>query len=39
VAREPLPGLGNGPYVQLWPDVHGTDAMFLALVRRTAAAG
>ncbi|MFQ6172634.1 RsmB/NOP family class I SAM-dependent RNA methyltransferase [Oryzobacter sp. R7] len=30
----PLPDLGDGPYVQLWPHVHGTDAMFLALLRR-----
>jgi 16S rRNA (cytosine967-C5)-methyltransferase len=37
-AREFLPGvpdLGEGPYVQLWPHRHGTDAMFLALLRRT----
>jgi 16S rRNA (cytosine967-C5)-methyltransferase len=27
--------LGDGPDVQLWPHVHGTDAMFLALLRRT----
>jgi len=36
-ARPYLPGvpdLGAGPYVQLWPHVHGTDAMFLALLRR-----
>jgi 16S rRNA (cytosine967-C5)-methyltransferase len=26
--------LGAGPHVQLWPHVHGTDAMFLALLRR-----
>lgn len=26
--------LGAGPQVQLWPHVHGTDAMFLALLRR-----
>ncbi len=26
--------LGEGPYVQLWPHRHGTDAMFLALLRR-----
>ncbi len=26
--------LGPGPWVQLWPHVHGTDAMFLALLRR-----
>lgn len=24
----------RGPYVQLWPHVHGTDAMFVALLRR-----
>ena len=30
-----LPDLGPGPYVQLWPHRHGTDAMFLALLRRT----
>ena len=29
-----LPGLGDGPYVQLWPHVHGTDAMFFALLRK-----
>lgn len=29
--------LGDGPYVQLWPHVHGTDAMFLALLRKTDA--
>ena len=23
-----------GPYLQLWPHLHGTDAMFLALLRR-----
>ncbi len=33
-AGRPLPELGDGPYVQLWPHVHGTDAMFLALLRR-----
>lgn len=26
--------LGPGPYVQLWPHRHGTDAMFVALLRR-----
>ncbi|MFN8098145.1 MAG: transcription antitermination factor NusB [Dermatophilaceae bacterium] len=26
--------LGAGPAVQLWPHVHGTDGMFLALLRR-----
>ncbi|MFE1510223.1 RsmB/NOP family class I SAM-dependent RNA methyltransferase [Streptomyces sp. DSM 116494] len=37
-ARPLLPGvpdLGDGPDVQLWPHVHGTDAMYLALIRRT----
>ena len=28
--------LGDGPAVQLWPHVHGTDAMFIALLRKTA---
>lgn len=30
-----LPDLGDGPSVQLWPHRHGTDAMYLALLRRT----
>ncbi len=37
-ARPLLPGvpaLGEGPDVQLWPHLHGTDAMYLALLRRT----
>ncbi|MEO3755699.1 transcription antitermination factor NusB [Streptomyces sp. B6B3] len=37
-ARPLLPGvpeLGAGPDVQLWPHRHGTDAMYLALLRRT----
>ncbi len=37
-ARPLLPGvpdLGPGPHVQLWPHVHGCDAMYLALLRRT----
>lgn len=25
---------GDGRYAQLWPDLHGSDAMFLALLRR-----
>jgi 16S rRNA (cytosine967-C5)-methyltransferase len=29
-----MPGLGDGPSVQLWPHRHGTDAMFLSLLRR-----
>ncbi len=33
---EGMPGLGTGPTVQLWPHRHGTDAMFLAVLRRTA---
>ena len=39
-AREYLPGvpeLGEGPSVQLWPHRHGTDAMFLSLLRREGA--
>jgi len=31
-----MPSLGVGPYVQLWPHRHGTDAMFCALLRRPA---
>ena len=31
---EQLPALGEGPFVQLWPHVHGTDAMFFALLRK-----
>ncbi|OQD54207.1 rRNA cytosine-C5-methyltransferase [Streptomyces phaeoluteigriseus] len=37
-ARPLLPGvpaLGDGPDIQLWPHVHGTDAMYLAIIRRT----
>ncbi|HEY0117849.1 MAG TPA: transcription antitermination factor NusB [Cellulomonas sp.] len=30
----PQPDLGDGPHVQLWPHVHGTDAMHLSLLRR-----
>ncbi|MER7070129.1 transcription antitermination factor NusB [Terrabacter sp. NPDC000476] len=33
-AGHELEGLGDGPYVQLWPHVHGTDAMFFALLRK-----
>ena len=36
-AREFLPNvpdLGPGPHVQLWPHLHGTDAMHLTLMRR-----
>ncbi|MEV6794245.1 transcription antitermination factor NusB [Streptomyces sp. NPDC051320] len=31
-----VPAVGEGPDVQLWPHLHGTDAMYLALLRRTA---
>ena len=31
-----VPDLGEGPTVQLWPHVHGTDGMFVALLRRSA---
>ncbi|MCX4552257.1 MULTISPECIES: RsmB/NOP family class I SAM-dependent RNA methyltransferase [unclassified Streptomyces] len=37
--RPLMPGVaavGDGPDVQLWPHLHGTDAMYLALLRRTA---
>lgn len=30
-----VPDLGPGPHAQLWPHLHGTDAMFIALLRRT----
>jgi 16S rRNA (cytosine967-C5)-methyltransferase len=26
--------LGDGPYVQLWPHRHGTDAMFAAALTK-----
>jgi 16S rRNA (cytosine967-C5)-methyltransferase len=29
-----VPGASHGPYLQLWPHRHGTDAMFGAFVRR-----
>ncbi len=35
--RELVPGvpeLGDGPGVQLWPHRHGTDAMFMAALRK-----
>jgi 16S rRNA (cytosine967-C5)-methyltransferase len=31
---EGMPGLGTGPSVQLWPHRHGTDAMYLSVLRR-----
>jgi 16S rRNA (cytosine967-C5)-methyltransferase len=38
-ARSVMPGvpaLGAGPTVQLWPHRHGTDAMFLTLIRQVS---
>ena len=34
-----VPDSGTGPFVQLWPDRHATDAMFLAVLRRRAMSG
>jgi 16S rRNA (cytosine967-C5)-methyltransferase len=34
-----VPDAARGPYLQLWPDRHGTDAMFLAVLRRTRRVG
>jgi 16S rRNA (cytosine967-C5)-methyltransferase len=31
---EGMPGLGQGPAVQLWPHRHGTDGMYLAVLQR-----
>ncbi|MEV7971064.1 transcription antitermination factor NusB [Sphaerisporangium sp. NPDC088356] len=31
---EEVDHLGDGPYAQFWPHRHGTDAMFLALLRK-----
>ena len=31
---DPVDDLGDGPYVQLWPHRHGTDAMFAAALKR-----
>ncbi len=31
-----LPGAASGSFAQLWPDLHGTDGMFLALLRKVA---
>lgn len=35
VALGELDDLGDGPHAQLWPHLHGTDGMFLALLRKT----
>ena len=32
----PIDDLGDGPYVQLWPHRHGTDAMFAAALQKDA---
>jgi 16S rRNA (cytosine967-C5)-methyltransferase len=32
-----VPDAGLGPYLQLWPQRHGTDAMFGAYLRKTHA--
>jgi 16S rRNA (cytosine967-C5)-methyltransferase len=29
-----VPDMARGDYGQLWPHRHGTDAMFMALLRR-----
>lgn len=29
-----MPELGDGPWVQLWPHRHGTDAMFISIIRK-----
>jgi len=29
-----IPDTGPGPHIQLWPHIHGTDAMFIAILRR-----
>ena len=31
-----LPGAVSGKFAQLWPDLHGTDGMFVALLRKAA---
>ena len=36
LATATLDGLGEGPHAQLWPHLHGTDGMFLALLRKKA---
>jgi 16S rRNA (cytosine967-C5)-methyltransferase len=34
IAEGQRDGFGAGPYVQLWPHRHGTDAMFAAALRK-----
>jgi len=36
VATNPLPRSGSSKAVQLWPHIHGTDAMFISLLRKKA---
>jgi 16S rRNA (cytosine967-C5)-methyltransferase len=31
---EPADRLGDGPYAQLWPHRHGTDAMYAAVLSK-----
>ncbi|MBK8469679.1 MAG: rRNA small subunit methyltransferase B [Actinomycetales bacterium] len=31
---QPIPDAASGRFAQLWPDLHGTDAMFVARLRR-----
>jgi 16S rRNA (cytosine967-C5)-methyltransferase len=31
-----VPDAARGPYIQLWPQRHGTDAMFCAVLRKKA---
>ena len=34
-----VPDAARGPYIQLWPHRHGTDAMFCAVLRKVPAGG
>ncbi|WP_338747809.1 RsmB/NOP family class I SAM-dependent RNA methyltransferase [Janibacter alittae] len=36
VATGGLTDLGDGPHAQMWPHIHGTDGMFLAVLRKRA---
>ncbi|MET4078987.1 transcription antitermination factor NusB [Janibacter sp. UYMM211] len=36
VASSELAGLGDGPAAQMWPHLHGTDGMYLHLLRKRA---
>jgi hypothetical protein len=36
---QPVADLGDGPYVQLWPHRHGTDAMFAAVLAKVDVSG